>query len=69
MNYTQYLIEKFARTTFVGFIIGLLVAYLRPELQNTILLMYGVLGGKNAIEIYKAKDGKANGSREGDNRP
>jgi hypothetical protein len=66
MKYTQYFVEKFARTTFVGFIIAVIAIYLKPEIQNTILLMYGVLGGKNAMEVYKNKgnqtDGKANGS-------
>jgi hypothetical protein len=67
MNYIQHFVEKFGRTTFVGFCIGLLVAYLKPELQNTILLMYGILGGKNAVEVYRGKgsnDGNTKGSGE-----
>ena len=68
MDYRKLILEKFARTTFVGFCIGLTVAYLKPELQNTILLMYGILGGKNAIDVYKkgSNNGETVRSRESD---
>lgn len=52
MNYKEHLTSKFARTTFVGFIIGVVVIYLKPELQNTVMFMYAILGGKNAVEVY-----------------
>ena len=52
MNYKEHYTNKFARTTFVGFIIGVVVIYLKPELQNTVMFMYAVLGGKNAVESY-----------------
>jgi hypothetical protein len=60
MNYLQYFVERFGRTTFVGFLIASALVYAKPEIQNTILLMYGVLGGRNAIEVYKTKGTQTN---------
>ncbi len=54
MKYKEHLTQKFIRSTFIGFVLGLIVMYLKPELQNSIVFMYTVLGGKNAVEAFKA---------------
>lgn len=59
MDYKEYFTTKLVRTTFLGFILGLVVIYLKPELQNSVMVMYGILGGRNAVEHYtqnKSKD-------------
>ena len=59
MDYKEYFTTKLVRTTFLGFILGLVVIYLKPELQNSVMVMYGILGGRNAVEHYtqnKLKD-------------
>lgn len=43
------------RATFIGFIISCILLYLKPELQNTIAIIYGLLAGKNAIEAHIGK--------------
>ena len=58
MDYKEYFTTKLVRTTFLGFILGVVVIYIKPELQNTVMIMYGILGGKNAVETYGLSKGK-----------
>ncbi len=59
MDYKEYFTTKLVRTTFLGFILGIVVIYIKPELKDAVMIMYGILGGRNAVEHYaqnKTKD-------------
>lgn len=55
MNYKEYFVTKFLRSTFIGFIITCVIMYLKPELQNSLVIIYGLLAGKNAFELHTGK--------------
>jgi hypothetical protein len=45
-------VSELVRATFLGFIIASIVIIIHPELQNSVVVMYGFLSGKNAIEAH-----------------
>jgi hypothetical protein len=48
---------ELVRSTFIGFILSVIVMYLKPELQTSILGCYGILAGKRAFEIHATNKG------------
>jgi len=56
-------LNELVRSTFLGFLVSVVVLYFKPELQTTILGLYGILAGKRAFEIHatsKASKGDSN---------
>ncbi|NDB86552.1 MAG: hypothetical protein EB127_28220 [Alphaproteobacteria bacterium] len=54
-------LSNLLRATFLGFIIVCILLYLKPELSNSLVIIYGLLAGKNALETHvtsKTTDGK-----------
>lgn len=49
--FKEKLIEL-VKSTFIGFILSVIVMYLKPELQTSVLGCYGILAGKRAFEIH-----------------
>ena len=45
-------LNELVKSTFLGFIISVIVMYLKPELQTSILGIYGLMVGKRAWEIH-----------------
>lgn len=54
--FKEKLIEL-VRSTFIGFILSVIVMYLKPELQTSVLGCYGILAGKRAFEIHATNRG------------
>lgn len=45
-------LSNLLRATFIGFLIVCVLTYLKPELANSLVIIYGLLAGKNALETH-----------------
>lgn len=40
------------RATFIGFIIAVIVILINPELRDSMVIIYGLMAGKNGVEAF-----------------
>lgn len=45
-------LTRLISSTFIGFILSVIVMYFKPELQASIVACYGIFAGKRAFEIH-----------------